>query len=582
MVKSIQVRIVVFFSALFLLSVLVLGYFISNSSNELIKNEMGVRARTITEKASNVVDGAEFQKIVMEIEKNPGDEDNQTRVMELPEYQRTQQQLNNILETSGLKFLYTMIELPSKKYMYIIDGMDTQSDAFSKPGDIEKIDYPLITVAFQTQKAITGELTNNEQWGATITAYAPIFDKNGKMIGVVGADYDAASVYQLMQANKRDIILVIIGTLIISILASLFFARHMVKPLQQLIAYANSVAKGDLTVISNSKDQGEIGQLAVAFDKMVESLRGVIQQVNRSVDYLGDASEQLTTSVNQVAHASSSVAANVSQVASGTEEANQATTQTSNALTMLEEKVKIVQSNTEALATLAQTANEQTNKGQETIRQAVNQMQTIGASSDQVDKAVSKVAIGAQKISEIVGLISGIAGQTNLLALNAAIEAARAGEQGRGFAVVAEEVRKLAEQSQVAATQIIGMISENEVDINQAVTAVQEANRNITSGVVNVRAAGEQFQSIAQVAHKVGDYVKKVSGDAEAVASSTREIANASEQINRVIHNTAGQAQNVSAATEEQTASLQEIAASSQSLDKLAHELHNIIGQFRL
>ncbi len=582
MVKSIQVRIVVFFSALFLLSILVLGYFISNSSNELIKNEMGVRARTIAEKASNVVDGAEFQKIVMEIEKNPGDEDNQTRVMELPEYQRTQQQLNNILETSGLKFLYTMIELPSKKYMYIIDGMDTQSDAFSKPGDIEKTDYPLITVAFQTQKAITGELTNNEQWGATITAYAPIFDKNGKMIGVVGADYDAASVYQLMQANKRDIILVIIGTLIISILASLFFARHMVKPLQQLIAYANSVAKGDLTVISNSKDQGEIGQLAVAFDKMVESLRGVIQQVNRSVDYLGDASEQLTTSVNQVAHASSSVAANVSQVASGTEEANQATTQTSNALTMLEEKVKIVQSNTEALATLAQTANEQTNKGQETIRQAVNQMQTIGASSDQVDKAVSKVAIGAQKISEIVGLISGIAGQTNLLALNAAIEAARAGEQGRGFAVVAEEVRKLAEQSQVAATQIIGMISENEVDINQAVTAVQEANRNITSGVVNVRAAGEQFQSIAQVAHKVGDYVKKVSGDAEAVASSTREIANASEQINRVIHNTAGQAQNVSAATEEQTASLQEIAASSQSLDKLAHELHNIIGQFRL
>ena len=71
MVKSIQVRIGVFFSALFLLSVLVLGYFISNSSNELIKNEMGVRARTIAEKASNVVDGAEFQKIVMEIEKNP-------------------------------------------------------------------------------------------------------------------------------------------------------------------------------------------------------------------------------------------------------------------------------------------------------------------------------------------------------------------------------------------------------------------------------------------------------------------------------------------------------------------------------
>ncbi|MDF2635012.1 MAG: methyl-accepting chemotaxis sensory transducer [Pelosinus sp.] len=376
--------------------------------------------------------------------------------------------------------------------------------------------------------------------------------------------------------------LAIIGILIIDIIVSFISVRYMITPLKQLIEHVNSISDGDFTVKLHSKDEGEIGQLAVLLNRMTEKLHTLILRITMSAEYLKDSSQLLASSTNQVAVVSSTIAESLVQVSCGTEQAKVSAVQTNEALIVLKEDVKGVRNYADVLANLAQAANEQTDKGQETIKEAISQMQKIGKSSDKVDKAVNKVATGAQKISEIVGLISGIAGQTNLLALNAAIEAARAGEQGRGFAVVAEEVRKLAEQSQVAATQIIGLISDNGTDIIEAVYAVQEANHNITAGVVNVRVAGEQFESIAEVAHKMGNYVEKVSLKAETVASSTQEIAKASEEINRVVENTASQAQNVSAATQEQLASIEEVASSSQELEQLAQDLQEMIGQISI
>lgn len=375
---------------------------------------------------------------------------------------------------------------------------------------------------------------------------------------------------------------VIIGILILDIIASFIFARCMITPLKECIDQMQRISHGDFAVKFQVKDEGEIGQIAVALDKMTENVRGLILRITMSAEYLKDSSQSLASSTNQVADVSSGIAGAVVQVASGTEQAKEAAVQTNKALVVLKDEVNGVQNYADELANLAKTANSQTHQGQETIKEAISQMQKIGTSADKVDKAVEKVATGAQKISEIVGLISGIAGQTNLLALNAAIEAARAGEQGRGFAVVAEEVRKLAEQSQVAATQIIGLISANGADIIEAVNAVQEANHSITAGVVNVRVAGEQFHSIAKVAHQVGDYVAKISLKTAGVASHTQEIAKASEQINQVVKNTAVQAQSVSAATQEQLASIQEVASSSQELEQLAQELQEMMNQYSI
>lgn len=354
-------------------------------------------------------------------------------------------------------------------------------------------------------------------------------------------------------------------------------------PLKMVTAAVQEVASGNLTVNQLQIDsQDEPGQVAAAINSMVAGLRSLIAGVNHLADQLAASAEELTASSQQSAEAANSVAQSVTEVAGGAEQSKDSVSRANAALAALDRSAKAAQDDVGAVAHLAQSADAQTVKGGETVSRAVAQMETIGESAGRVDKTVNKLDEGSKQISAIVGMISSIAGQTNLLALNAAIEAARAGEQGRGFAVVAEEVRKLAEQSQTAANQIIGLIDVNGADIAEAVEAVQEANRTIAAGVADVRTAGEQFDSIAAIAREVRERAEKVSGSATALVDSSREIMSASEKIGQVVDNTAAQAQSVSAATEEQLASMQEIASSSESLAHLAQEMKGSVNKFRV
>lgn len=389
--------------------------------------------------------------------------------------------------------------------------------------------------------------------------------------------------------SKREIhraINLLVGLNVLALLLVLALSWRINKlisnPLQIVVAAITQVAQGNLAVKPLELDsRDETGQVAKAVNVMLGNLRQLISQVSNTAEQVAASAQELTASAQQTVEAANSVAESVNEVSTGAEQGKQAVYQANGAIGKLDGRANDVKTDAEAVVHLAETADEQTSKGRETIQQAVLQMETIGVSAGRVDKAVEKVAAGSQKISEIVGMISGIASQTNLLALNAAIEAARAGEQGRGFAVVAEEVRKLAEQAQAATTQIVRLIKESGSDIKEAVEAVQEANQNIIAGVANVRTSGDQFNAIAQIAKEVRERAEKVSATANAVVDGSRDIAHVSRQMNQVVQVTASQALNVSAATEEQLATMQEIAASSEALAKLAQDMSEATGRFR-
>ena len=148
--------------------------------------------------------------------------------------------------------------------------------------------------------------------------------------------------------------------------------------------------------------------------------------------------------------------------------------------------------------------------------------------------------------------------------------------------VVAEEVRKLAEQSQDAAKKITTLISEIHGDTDKAVVAMSEGTREVKIGTEVVTTAGHAFREIVVLVTEVSNQVKGISAASQQMASGSQQIITSVKAIDSLSKNAAGEAQTVSAATEEQSASMDEIASSSQALSRLAMDLQETVGKFRV
>ncbi len=330
------------------------------------------------------------------------------------------------------------------------------------------------------------------------------------------------------------------AVLLVGLVVAGWFAVRLTAPLRRMIEEANRVGEGDLTRRMETKSTDEIGELAAAFNRMVDALRGLVTRVTESSTNLAAQSEEISASTEEVSSVMDQVANSTSQVAA-TAEQDLAGTQ---ALVQLAEKMKHA-----ALG------------GNKHVFQSVKTIESTQEATKRITTSTKELEQRTGKVSQITRVITDIADQTNLLALNAAIEAARAGEQGRGFAVVAEEVRKLAEQSAGAAkeiSQIVGEIGRGMQAVSSSTDATAAA---VAQGVTTARQAGDAFKEI----------VKAVRENIEMIG----QIAQGSKQ-------TSNATQNLAASVEEVSSAMEELTSSSQELARQADELGAMVSRFRL
>ena len=423
-------------------------------------------------------------------------------------------------------------------------------------------------------------LVRNDAFGAdSYVSVTPIGTTGLKLVLVLPTEEFHAGINKIMYANIMVFVMILIA---ISLLIIYLFNNRINMPLTKLIGSAKGLASGDLTTAVSVERDDEIGELAENFKIMSNNFKKIITDVNRMAQQVASSGQELCSGSEQSAVGTQEIAQSIVKVAEAVAEQSTLIDKAAESVAVISNSINTASDSAEKTLENVESSAVSAKNGYTSVKSAIGQMENIDTKINEAAETVLKLGTQSKQIGEIVSTISDIAGQTNLLALNAAIEAARAGEQGRGFAVVADEVRKLAEQSQVAAKHIADLIREIQTQTTKAVEFMETGTQEVKLGSQLVGDAGKTFSEIVTKVDKVTLDVKLVVAEIKKIVQERDSMVKLIDNLEVIGTKTSDQSQNVSATVEEQAATLEQLAAVSRSLSEMSQELHKVVNSFKV
>nr|WP_308669651.1 methyl-accepting chemotaxis protein [uncultured Agathobacter sp.] len=494
-------------------------------------------------------------------------------------YQNLQGDLRKKQKACGIAFLYTLYT-DGKKVYY---GVDSDEDA-AKVGDEFADSYAELEPVFGGKEYIQDYIDHTED-GDLITVYKPIEDNAGKVVAILGCDYDASSIAaELQRAVVRTLqiggICLLLAILILTIIVS-----RITKGLMQVNAKIYDLVhnEGDLTQKLDVRSGDELELIAGNVNELLAYIRKIMIGISSGSMRLMSTSRKMVDHVSSADESITDVSATMQEMSAAMEETTSSLNQITEAIDEIYLSVERIAGNADAgkvssqeMESRASGANDAAAEGEkkaniETEKMAASLNEKIAKS-----KSVEQIEVLTSNIIEITE-------QTNLLALNASIEAARAGEAGRGFAVVADEIGKLAGNSADAAAKIRQVSAE----VIQAVDELAEGSQQMIEFVRNSTEEGfgglvATSENYATDANAMRAMMEQFAQTAEELRSTMDGIRESISAVNIAVEESAKGIAGVSESSVQLTGNVNDIQSEASDNNGIAEDLATEVGKFKL
>jgi methyl-accepting chemotaxis protein len=329
---------------------------------------------------------------------------------------------------------------------------------------------------------------------------------------------------RLSRRNVKAVCSTLLLSLIFNILvlAAVWYLtrRKILDPLKKLSGQVEKIIDKDLRIAIAYKGNNEIGHLA--------------DDMNRLIDFFNEVINHTIMSINNVVNTMDIVRTKTDKTSDGAKDQLSQTMQIATAATQISQTITDIAANAAQAAETSLNSMAIAEKGKDIARGAIETVGVVHATTAELAALIGKLNHRINEIGDILGVINDIADQTNLLALNAAIEAARAGEQGRGFAVVADEVRKLAEKTKVATTEISGKITAVESESQRTTRSMEIASGEVGKITGLMNQVGEVLNEIVKATSEVRDQITTIATAIDEQATTTDNVVQNVEKTSNI------------------------------------------------
>jgi methyl-accepting chemotaxis protein len=386
------------------------------------------------------------------------------------------------------------------------------------------------------------------------------------------------------QANEiRTLtVVIVIFASVVAIVSSVLIAMGISKELRKIEVATKKAAEGDLSGTIASKRKDEIGRLAAHTSDMISEIRGLIAHVTDVTGNVSEASDQVAggstemlTAARHISDTMQNIEAGVNDQATNAEECRQR-------MGELSEVIGVVSDNTEKIYQSAGETKRILVDGMATMEGLSANVKSTTEVTHTVMDSMEELNNESKRIQTFTDTITEIASQTNLLALNASIEAARAGEAGKGFAVVADEIRKLAEQSATASSNIQGIVKQIQLKMGETTRIAESAGDIVDAQEKALQKTMDAFSKISTQMDDLNTNIETITKRVDDMDTAKENTLAAITSISVVLEETSAAVTEVLAAVNEQEATTEQFNTEVERLRKNSQKLQSSIGMFKI